>query len=1170
MNMRVHMTISQALLAGIAIASSVFGQIDRGTIVGIITDSTGAVVPGAKIQIIQIATNSTIVLASNAQGLYTAPNLPFGTYRVLVQKDGFTSITREPLEVRPGVTIRADFTLQPGSVSQSVTVTGKPPLLDVSTTSNATGMQANLIENLPRIVSGTQRAITDYLQNFPGYTGGGSFTPRTNGGSTGDTEVFIDGGPGSEWGISRGSLAEVSPLIEQVAEVTVESNAFNAEYGGFGNWFTNVILKSGTNELHGSVFDHFGNDVLNARSFFQPKKTPFRQNEGGFTIGGPVVLPKIYKGRNRTFFFASLGLFFSRYGAGGGLATIPTPAELQGNFSQLGVPIYDPTTTRSDGRGSLVRDPFPGNQIPITRISHAAQLIDRYIPAPNFPGVNNNYINPAAPTWPYFNTYTPLIKVDHSLSDTEKLSVSYMSEIRHRLLWENLGAQSAGLGPQPKWGVPQTNPLDWITDQIANSWQVRVNLDSIIAPVLVNHVTLSADRYINLGPNGTDGQGWDQKLGITGIPADNGSFPAINFTGGNGLPVNFGRAYEEDWHETRYAVNEDLTWSRGNHTMKFGFEIIRNDENRFLKSGVAGSFTFSNLMTSQPDAVNASTLGSAFASFLLGAVSSASAYIPLDTGLRFRHYGIFAQDDWKPTPKLSISYGLRWDYSPPFYEVNNYMTSFEPDIPNPGAGGILGALAYAGTGPGKYGRPFQDSWRKGFGPRLGLAYQVNNKTIIRASSGIYYADNGNQVPFTSSGALGYNAYPTFNSVDGYTPVFYLNQQSFPQNYEKPPIIDPSFLNGQAITYIPRNGDRLPQIINWVFDIQREVASNLSLDIGYIGSRSTHLTLGSSASQINYVSATDLGYGFLLTQPANSPAAAAAGIKVPFSSFMNQLGANSVAQALKPYPQYTFVSSDVALLPEGNARYNSLQIRATKRFSQDFQGLAFFTWMKNMTNAIGGNTVYSNFAEGALQYPGYNPLIIDPGTPAATFSTSLSYQLPFGKGRTFLNSASRLTDVILGGWTLSAFLRYQSGAALQIRAINPFATTLGYSLAAPFEYANYTGAPVYSTYSGSFDPSKDTYLNPAAFANPAPFTFGNTARYLSWARGFWQKSESIEVGKTFSISERFKFEFSADLVNPFNIVRWADPSTLAGVPTFGTVTNIQGTPRTIQLNSRLRF
>ena len=290
-------------------ASAVYGQIDRGNIEGIVTDQSGAVVPDAKVQVINNQTNSALDLQSNGQGLYTAPNLPTGMYRVVVTKEGFSTVTREQVDVQPSITVRVDFSLAPGKVTQSVTVTGEAPLLDVGTTNNSTGMQDNLIESIPLIVAGTQRSITDYLGTLPGYTGGTGFTPAANGQLEGDTETYIDGGPASEWGIARGGIEEVSPQVEQVGEISVVSNAFNAEYGGFGSWFTNVILKSGTNELHGSFYDHLGNSAFDAKAFFATAVTPYRQNEGGFTIGGPVVLPKIYNGRNKTFFFASLGLF---------------------------------------------------------------------------------------------------------------------------------------------------------------------------------------------------------------------------------------------------------------------------------------------------------------------------------------------------------------------------------------------------------------------------------------------------------------------------------------------------------------------------------------------------------------------------------------------------------------------------------------------------------------------------------------------------------------------------------------------------------------------------------------------------------------------------------------------------------------------------------------------
>jgi len=889
-------------------------------------------------------------------------------------------MTREPVEVRPSITVRVDFTLQPGQVTQSVMVSAEAPLLDVGTTNNSTGMQDNLVEEMPVIVAGTQRAITDYLQELPGYTSGGSFTPQASGSPSGDTETYIDGGPASEWGIARGGIGEVSPEIDQVGEFSVVQNAFNAEYGGFGSWFTNVVLKSGTNELHGSIYDHLGNSALNSKSYFETAVTPYRQNERGFTLGGPVGLPKIYNGRDKTFFFASLGLFFSRYGASGTPITVPTPAECSGDFRGLGVNIYDPVThDQFDYNGTPnVMDPH--------RITQAAQTICSYIPAPNVTGagINYNFHSLGAPTWPFFNTYTPLIKMDHSFSDKEKISVSYTDEIRDRLLSGNTVAFSK----PPAWGAKQTNPLDDWFDQIANSWKVRINVDSVIRPSLLNHVTLSADRYVNLGPNGTDGQGWDQTLGITGIPADNGSFPALSFSGGNQSPTGYGRAYEENWHEMRYTIDENLSWTRGKHSFKFGGEFGRNQEERFIKPGVAGSFTFSSTSTaaSSSDTVN----GSSFASFLLGAVDSASAYIPLEQDFLYYHTGLFAQDDWHITPQLTISYGIRWDYMPPFSEAHNYSTAFESDLTNPGAGNLMGALAYAGSGTGEYGKPFQDTWKKGFAPRLGLAYQLNKKTMVRASSGIYYANSGNVVPFLDTAAAGYSANPGFASGDGgFTPLIYWNAQKFPQNFQTPPAINPSFLNGQAIEYIPQNGDRLPQTINWVLDIQREVANNLSLDVEYIGSHSTHLGLSGSASQLNYVNQSNLSQGFGLL----APCAVVPTCTLPYANFPSQLGASAtVAQALKPYPQYTYVGTDAALLPEGKAHYNSLQVKLTKRMSYGLNGLAFFTWSKNMTDDAGaGSTTYASSFGSVLQYPGQNPVTIDPQNPAAIFGSSLSYQ-----------------------------------------------------------------------------------------------------------------------------------------------------------------------------------
>ena len=317
----------------------------------------------------------------------------------------------------------------------------------------------------------------------------------------------------------------------------------------------------------------------------------------------------------------------------------------------------------------------------------------------------------------------------------------------------------------PEWGKPQTNPIDEDLDQLANSWKLRLNHDYIITNALVNHFTFSADNYFNRGANKTMGQDWDQKLGIQGIPADDGSFPALSFSGGVDAPLGFGTNYDENWNEYRYGFNENLTWIHGKHTMKYGFSIQLNNEDRRFGTQ-SGAFAFSNASTaSVPNASD----GSSFASFLLGAVHSASATVGLKTQLRFRQYAIFAQDEWRATKNMTISYGLRWDYSSPMYEVNDYMTSFDPNITNSAAGRAAGRFGLCGKWFGQDRRTISGSLaqrRSRASPwnRIPAESQNDNPRILWNC----FLRSGKIQPFLTTGALGYSGTPTFNSADGFT------------------------------------------------------------------------------------------------------------------------------------------------------------------------------------------------------------------------------------------------------------------------------------------------------------------------------------------------------------------------------------------------------------------
>jgi len=1130
-----------------------FAQTDRGSVEGTVKDPNGASVPGAKVQVVNIATNSQLDYQTDEYGHYLASALPVGSYRVTVQKEGFRTAIREPILVSAQSDLAVEFTLQLGALTDTVTVTGESPMLDVSATSNPSNLTSKFIDDLPMIVFGEKRNITDNLRFLPGNTssngslGSGeaaeSWSGRMNSAVQGATEIFIDGAPSSEMSTRRGSILENGPTVEAVAEYTVVANGFNAEYGGFGSWFTTVTLKSGTNELHGKIYDYFGNDKLNARNFFQgPVKQKLRQNEGGFQFGGPVYIPKVYDGRNKTFLFFSQGLYYARLGGSGGLQTAPRADFKSGDFSKFvdatgaQIPIFDPQSTQPDGKGSFVRTQFPGNIIDPTRISRVSAKIAALIPNPDLPTQTNNWYNRTG-AFPYFNTFTSTAKLDHSVSTKQKLALTYTNEWRPRLINSNGWGDFANSVP----GLPdEPDVLEGFQLQTVTSQQWRLNHDYIFGPRLLNHFTIGVDRYVNPYTNTSVGKGWDKALGITGLPEDLGAFPQITFGGGTGLSNTLGLPSNGLGAQTRYSISESVTLIRGKHTMKFGFYHWRYENNSRNQSNTAGTFNFNNQSTSQPNNTSKlGTWGSSFASFLLGEVNSASTTLQSTTGFRSYSYSLYAQDDWRVTTKLTLSYGLRWDNAPPLHEVHDQLSSFSAAAMNPV--GIPGALVFGGTGPGRIGGQFYQPWRLGFGPRLGIAYALNSKTILRASDGIYFSDQSPGGTYTA----GFTASPSFSGANSFTPVYNWTTGSFPQNYNRPPQLIPDFQNNQSITWSLGDSMRLPQIMSWNIGIQRQVARDLALDVAYIGSHSTHLN---QTTNFNYVDQRYLSLGSQLLQVAGSTLAPAS-VPVPFPGFTSY-SRNTVAQALMAYPQYTQVSGAD---PVGNARFNSLQVKATKRYANGLTVLAFWTWMKNM-------------ASSTNQYTPYKPMTYSGDSPPHTFVVNASYDLPFGPKRKFLNSVHPVVGAIIGGWNLAGYARYTDGNAYGFGG-GSFPAQVGYSKSANFV----PGVPIFGvTNPRDFDPARDRFFAPAgAFVIPPAYEFGNTAPTLDWVRAWWQKAESVSLGKSFPIKERVHGQFRMDVNNPFNFVRWGNPNGSITSADYGRVTS-SAEGRKVQLYMSVEF
>ena len=1129
------------------LARSLSAQTDRGTILGTVADISGLMVPDVSIELVRLETKDVLELRTNRFGRYVGPNLPIGTYQVIVQAPGFQKAKQEPVRLEAQGNLHINFVLKPGNVQQTVIVKAEAPLVDASTPAITTTLSAQQVNDLPVINIGAKRNIGQWLQFVPGVNRTSTWGARVNGANGGNSEVFLDGAPASQGNV-RGSIQETGPDVATISEFSVVTNSFNAEYGRTGAWFINLVIKSGTNRLHGSIYDHFANDALNARSFFQSQRSRIRQNDSGFTIGGPVYIPELYQGKNRTFFFFGQEFFSYRNQGTSTLTTVPTEAFRSGDFSNYRdasgavIPIFNPGTTVMSDSGQIVRERFASNMIPASRISPVSRKILPLLLPPDIPA--QQAFNFRTRSARIFDNRVTTIKVDHNFASNHRLSLTSVFQTRPTK-WTTQG-----------WGL--FLPIDGTEDpKNVQSFDARVNHDYIIAPNLLNHLVIGGDGMRNQAITSTLGQGWNAQLGIAGLPADPGMFPNVRFSGGTASPLGLGGTNYSKNVSSRLSLNDTLTWVVGRHTVKTGVQFIRERYAALEGGGSSGIFGFTNLTTSNPSSKNYNQWGSSFASFLLGEVNNTDTTTISDLGWRTNYQSGFAQDEWQIRPQLTLSYGLRWERYPGVYEQYNRVTSFDPGVINPAAAGLQGALTFAGFGKGRIGRrTFADTWR-GWAPRLGVAYRLTPKTVLRASGGIYYSPG--MTPRLD--ATGFTATPGFTSPDGFSPV-YNWANPWPQNWARPPLIDPAFANGQSVSALLPGAARPPQTMSWTFSIQRQLARETLVELGYIGSRSTHLELGGDlTTYLNALNPKYLSLGNLLNQPVDSGAAQMAGYSAPFADFSG-LPRHTVGQALRPFPQYANITMPYS--PEGVSSYHALQLKIRKRYSNGLSLLAFYTRSRLMTN--------DDFAPIDLgEGPGMiqNPLdrrgeySVSQDDFPNSFGVSFSLDLPFGPGRPLFKSSSLAK--LASGWQLAGFINRQSGRPLSIAA----GTSLS-QFGFPVVRANYVaGQNVYGMNGDGFDPAQERYLNANAFATPAAFQLGNTGRALSWARGPRTAGEALSLQKRIALRDRVQAVLRADATNPFNLVRWSNPTTNIGDSNFGTISDAQP-GRIVQLSLSLEF
>jgi Carboxypeptidase regulatory-like domain len=1174
---------------------------DRGVITGLVTDKTGSAIPEATVSVTNEAQGDKIDIVTSSAGNYsTVPLIP-GKYRVRVEKPGFKTFVADDVVVTTG-TVRLDATLDVGQVTETVEVQGQTSAVEVNV-SNAEVTQVlgeKYYHDLPVVMGADIRLAESLLGLEPGYVPmrpngcpifrGSQFESRMNGGQIMAMENYLDGASfGSA--IDHNNTQERSVPFDSVQETKITTSNFSAQYGRTSGGFVEYTTKSGTNAFHGGVYDYYGYQGLNATGEFISAKTPTRNENWGFLVGGPVVIPKVYDGRKfKTFFFANLDdLHFDQGTLPSFLNTAPLTSFLAGDFSSplllntstsigtdvLGRPIfageiYNPSTTRTVG-GVPVRDGYgfdPTTGLPISgqaniipandplRSAIAAKLIP-LIPPPDQPGLVDNAFQPSGNK--YINPKTLFVRVDEAFNSHFNMSTSVNANTRPSL------RQCANFSE----GCNFTSPATYFGQgfyQDITTRTVHQQFNWIIKPNLFNHTTLSFDRWVLPAIPVSAGQHWVSRLGLVGPIVDTGGAPYVYLNSPNIPYSQYGESdtVAEGCIANRWQFLDDITWVKGKHTIKAGFEY-RHHQFPFIGNGnTTGSYSFSYAETGNWDSTGLlqTQTGDPVASFILGQVDNANFNINFRHLLNEQYIAPWVNDEFKATKNLTLTLGLRFDYQGCLSEAHGDQSTFDPNTPNPGAGGHLGAVIFAGKGPGRTGlkcfeKPPKDAW----GPLFGFAYRVNDKTSIRGGYGIYYGGlSANQ--FAGSAELGFSTNPTVpNLTNGYSPGLYWDT-GFPSSViQLPPTISPSIANGEGPTWITANRNDLPRYQNYSFSVEHQFGNTLLLRAFYTGNHATRLPDPAVALglQDNLNNPSILALGSALLESPCDGTTCPGGIPIPYAGFTGD-----VAAALRPWPQFTALN--VLSVPYGNSHYNSFTLQMDKRFSAGLLARVAYINSKLINSGAenslaGADPTIQNPLRGALDDRG-----LSSDDVPQTLILAWSYELPFGKGKQFALKGA--LDKIAGGWMVSAAQRYEEGRPLSITMACDFCPFLAPGGGLEKRPNRVPGVSVYGVKNGVL--RHLPYLNSSAWVDPGPLAFGNESQNEGLARAPHNFNEDFSVTKTIAITERVDTRFITNVGNIFNRHLWCAPDTNWSDSNFGVISGQCNTPRSVQFGLRVEF
>lgn len=1096
-----------------------------GTVTGIVSDPAGAAVPGAAVLLSNLQTGLRSAAETNEAGVYTFANVYIGTYELRVERSGFRTFVRSGFTVETGQVVRLDLQLELGSTQESITVTGEPPLLDLERASGGTQVVRQQLNSLPFQLTGAMRNPFAFLRLTPGAVGTHNSTGDTRiaGGRGLASEAFVDGVQVT-YNAAQSVAAVAHPPYDTIAEFRVEAVIPPAEFGRTSGGVVLMSTRAGTSQFHGNLTLLLRNHIFDARRYNAERPDLTRQGEFAGSLGGPVLLPGADRGKSKTFFFANYTGFRRISLVQGASATLATPEMRQGDFAGTPQIIYDPQTADGSGR----RQPFPGNRIPANRISPIARRVSEAVVLPNRPGIANNYLGENR-TGEDSDSY--FLRLDHQISEHHRLSGS--------TLWNNR-VRLATNGPLP------------IFDEIIDTPDTRnaaLGYDWIVRPNLFHRLQFGLTYFRN------DRRETIGDLGIQIPGAFRAGMPAITFTGQGMKQIGF----DNSRRPTNYNWNlqQSLTWTTGRHNVKIGgrFDRYFNNFNPF--GNMVGTYNFSQFATSQPQIANT---GYSYASFLLGLVNSGTTALALAQKDMSRYFAVFAQDDWKLLPRLTLNYGIRYEMQEPWFEPLGRVSQMDPGVPNPGAGNLPGALVFAGEGPGRIGgKRFMLADRNNLSPRFGFAWQAARKTVLRGGYGIYYAPLVNQ----DLSRQGFNTTVTLSSLDGgLTPAFILDQGFPPGSVRLPPFIDPAFANGtnaQAIERRRGGSGSMPMTQQWQFSLQQTVWDTL-FDAAYAGTVGHGITT-SNLVQLNQLPPQLLALGALLTRNITDPQVVAAGYRPPYPGFRGTL-----AQSLRAFPHYLNVN--VVDAPVGNSTYHAFLLKVERRMKNGLQYLVSYAFSKTLTDVTFNDTelpipqdTYNRRAEKSLANTDVPNRVV----------FSYTYELPFGRGKPLLSSPR--WNWLAGGWSVAGIHTYQKSGPLRVTNPNNLPIFNGHLRPDRVPDVPVRIGPGF----GSFRPLNvlsgeqgDLFLNPEAFATPPPFTFGNLGVFLPDVRGFGQRSEDISAMKQFRFRpEGVSMEFRADFFNAFNRRNLNNPVADRTNPNFGRITG-SGAARIVQFGWRLEF